>query len=103
VCFLVKGGAMTLTRGESLRLFGSAAAAVLASPLRRAGAGEGGVRFKVGVTDWNLELEGKPEAVALAKRLGFDGVQVSIGKGTDALPLSDPALQATYLAESKPA
>jgi len=59
------------------------------------------VKFKIGVTDWNLGQEGKLEAVALAKRLGFDGVQVSIGKGTDSLPLADPALQKTYLGESK--
>jgi sugar phosphate isomerase/epimerase len=58
------------------------------------------VRFKIGVTDWNLKLEGKIEAISLAKQLGFDGVQVSIGKGTDKLPLSDPALQKTYLNES---
>jgi sugar phosphate isomerase/epimerase len=60
-----------------------------------------GVKFKIGVTDWNLKLEGKLEAVALAKSLGFDGVQVSIGKGTDSLPLADPALQKAYLDESK--
>jgi len=49
-----------------------------------------------------LKLEDKVEAVALAKSLGFDGVQVSIGKVTDnQLPLSDPALQKTYLGESK--
>jgi L-ribulose-5-phosphate 3-epimerase len=39
--------------------------------------------------------------VALAQRLGFDGVQVSIGKGADTLPLGDPALQQAYLAESR--
>jgi L-ribulose-5-phosphate 3-epimerase len=60
-----------------------------------------GVKFKVGVTDWNLRQEGKIESIALAKELGFDGVQVSIGKGTDKLPLSDPALQKMYLDESK--
>ena len=59
------------------------------------------VRFKIGVTDWNLKLEGKTEAISLAKQLGFDGVQISIGKGTDRLPLSDPALQKAYLDESK--
>src|SRR6202000_1735872 len=59
------------------------------------------VKFKIGVTDWNLKQEGKVESVALAKQLGFDGVQVSIGKGTDKLPLSDPALQQAFLAESK--
>lgn len=59
------------------------------------------VNFKVGVTDWNLKQEGKVESVALAKKLGFDGVQVSIGKGTDKLPLSDPGLQQAFLDESK--
>jgi len=96
------GGAMSLTRRDSLRLFGGglATAALWPRPLL-AYAASRGVQFKVGVTDWNLRQENKPEAVVLAKRLGFDGVQVSLGKGTDRLPLSDPALQQTYLAESK--
>jgi L-ribulose-5-phosphate 3-epimerase len=59
------------------------------------------VRFKIGVTDWNLKLEGKIESISMAKQLGFDGVQISIGKGTDKLPLADPALQKAFLAESK--
>jgi sugar phosphate isomerase/epimerase len=59
------------------------------------------VKFKVGVTDWNLKQEAKIEALAMAKKLQFDGVQVSIGKGTDKLPLSDRALQQAYLAEAK--
>ncbi|HEX4488736.1 MAG TPA: TIM barrel protein [Terriglobales bacterium] len=66
----------------------------------RAFAEKSGVKFKVGITDWNLEQQDKLEAVALAKKLGFDGVQVSIGRGTDRLPLSDPALQKAYLNES---
>ena len=94
---------MSVTRRDALRLCGAGAAS--AALWRRdalvAHAARRGVRFKVGVTDWNLKQENKPEAVALAKRLGFDGVQVSLGKGTDRLPLSDPALQQTYLAESK--
>jgi L-ribulose-5-phosphate 3-epimerase len=58
--------------------------------------------FKIGVTDWNLQLRGKIESFALAKRIGFDGVQVSMGYATDgALPLADPALQEAFLAESK--
>jgi sugar phosphate isomerase/epimerase len=94
---------MSLTRRESLRLFGGgvAAAALWRRPRLLAYATSKGADFKVGVTDWNLRLEAKPEAVALARRLGFDGVQVSIGKGTERLPLSDPALQKTYLDESK--
>jgi len=60
-----------------------------------------GVKFKVGVTDWNLRQEGKTDAISLARRLGFDGVQVSLGVGTEKLPLADAAVQASYLAESK--
>ncbi len=93
---------MALTRRQSLRHIGRGIAAAalwssrhgLALPAKRAA-------FKVGVTDWNLELEAKPEAIALAKKLGFDGIQVSCGKGETGLPLSDPASQQTYLAESK--
>ena len=64
-------------------------------------AADRGVKFKVGVTDWNLRQEGKTDAISLAKRLGFDGVQVSLGVGTDKLPLADPAVQEAYKAESR--
>lgn len=58
---------------------------------------------QIGVTDWNLELTGKVEAVALAAKLGFDGVQVSLGRKpvSDKLPLDDPAIQAQYLTAAK--
>src|SRR6266545_4302538 len=94
---------MPLTRRDSLRLFagGVAATALWPGSDGQAAARRRHAVFKVGVTDWNLKLEAKPEAIALAKKLGFAGVQVSIGKGTDALPLSNPALQQTYLSESK--
>jgi sugar phosphate isomerase/epimerase len=87
---------MRMTRRDGLRLVGGALAAGLARPAYAAKA-----RFKVGATDWNLKMENDPGAIALAKRLGFDGVQVSLGKGTDRLPLSDPALQRKYLDESR--
>jgi L-ribulose-5-phosphate 3-epimerase len=94
---------MSLTRRDALRLCGAGLAGV--TTMRRrwpaALAAARSAEFKVGVTDWNLKLEGKPEAVALAKKIGFDGVQVSLGHTGDRLPLSDPALQETYLAESK--
>jgi sugar phosphate isomerase/epimerase len=89
--------AMRISRRDGLRLVGGAAAMTLLPRLARAAR----PRFKVGVTDWNLKLENKPAAIALAKRLGFDGVQVSLGKGADRLPLADPALQQAYLAESR--
>ena len=57
--------------------------------------------FHVGVTDWNLRQTGKIEAVGLAKQLGFDGVEVSLGRkaADNRLPLDNPELQAAYLAE----
>ena len=89
-----------ITRRDFISI-GVSASAVLATsgfPVFASGAG---VKFKVGVTDWSLRQDGKIESIALAKELGFDGVQVSIGKGADKLPLSDPALQKAYLDESK--
>ena len=94
---------MSLTRRETLRLCaaGVASAALFRREEAALFAASKRPRFKVGVTDWNLKQEGKPDSVALARRLGFDGVQVSIGVGTDRLPLSDPALQQQFLDASK--
>ncbi len=80
---------------------GVSASAVLATSGFAAFASKAGVKFRIGVPDWSLRQEGKIESIALAKELGFDGVQISIGKGTDKLPLFDPALQRTFLDESK--
>ena len=59
------------------------------------------VKFKIGAPDWNLRQEAKIESIGLAKKLGFDGVQISLGIGKDALPLSDPVTQKNFLTESK--
>jgi L-ribulose-5-phosphate 3-epimerase len=88
-----------LTRRSFIELGVSATVAASVLP---AFAAKPKVKFKVGVTDWNLKQEDKVESIALAKSLGFDGVQVSIGKVTaDNLPISDPALQKAFLDESK--
>ena len=60
-------------------------------------------QLKIGVTDWNLKLTCKIEAIALAKTLGFDGVQVSIGRAiTDGkMPMDNAELIAQYREESK--
>lgn len=60
-------------------------------------------RLKIGVTDWNLKLTTKLEAIALAKTLGFDGVQVSIGRNLtdDKMPMDNAELIAQYREESK--
>jgi sugar phosphate isomerase/epimerase len=60
-------------------------------------------KLKFGVTDWNLRMTGKVEAVAMAKQIGFAGVEVSLGRkpGGDKLPLDDDALIAQYNAAFK--
>lgn len=65
-------------------------------PAQRAG-------LRIGVTDWNLRQTGKLEAVELASRLGFDGVEVSLGRKAmeGKLPLDDPELIEKYLAAAK--
>ena len=59
--------------------------------------------LKIGIVDWNLNQTAKLEAVALASKLGFDGVQVSLGaKAADGkLPLDNSELEAQYIASSK--
>ena len=56
-------------------------------------------KFKVGVTDWNLRQTGKVDAVQLAAQLGFEGVEVSLGRKpvNDKLPMDNAELQAQYL------
>ena len=82
----------------SRRRFFEASAASLAVTRMFA---RGGLR--IGVTDWNLRLSAKPDAVGLAKSLGFEGVEVSLGRNPsgDKLPLDLPEIQQTYLAEAK--
>lgn len=59
--------------------------------------------LKIGVMDGVLRQSMKPEAVALARGYGLEGLQVTLGRSPDGarLPLADPGLQAQYLAESK--
>jgi L-ribulose-5-phosphate 3-epimerase len=59
--------------------------------------------FKIGVTDWNLRMTGKIEAVALAAKLGFEGVQVSLGRKPEGnkLPLDNSESIEQYVAEAK--
>jgi len=55
-------------------------------------------KLRIGITDWNLKLSAKPEAIPLAAQLGFDGVQVSCGRrlADDKLPLDHPGVLAQY-------
>jgi sugar phosphate isomerase/epimerase len=60
-------------------------------------------KYRIGVTDWNLGKATKPEALTLAKELGFEGVEVSIGRQpvNGKMPLDDAALIEQYKTQSK--
>src|SRR5580692_8239090 len=62
-----------------------------------------GKMLHFGVTDWNLNLGANPEAVPLAAKLGFDGVQISFGRKLvdDKMPADNPEVIARYLSLSR--
>lgn len=59
--------------------------------------------LKIGTMDGVLRLSSKPEAVGVARALGLEGLQVTIGKPGDSgkLPLEDAGVQQRYRDESK--
>jgi len=83
---------------------GSAALALATLP---AGAQTGYNKLRIGVTDWNLQHAAKPTSVEFAKSIGFDGVEISLGRAADSksppgrLPLGNPDLQEQFLAEAQ--
>jgi L-ribulose-5-phosphate 3-epimerase len=91
---------MSISRREWLGVAASASLAVTAAH----GAAEK-IRIpglRIGVTDWNLGLTTKVEAFELARKIGFEGVEVSFGRpkpGAGRLPIDDPALLERYQAE----
>lgn len=60
-------------------------------------------KLQIGVTDWNLRMAGEVGAVATAAGLGFEGVEVSLGRKPvgGKLPLDNDELIARYVAAAK--
>jgi L-ribulose-5-phosphate 3-epimerase len=58
---------------------------------------------RIGVTDWNLDLGASPDAVPLAAKLGFEGVQISFGRKLvdGKMPVDHPEVVARYLTLSR--
>ena len=88
-----------MTRAQPSRrdLFKNAAALVSAGlcggVLRDAFAA---ARFNLGACDWSIGMRGQTEALALARQLGLDGVQVSLGNVENELQLRRPDVQRAY-------
>ncbi len=57
--------------------------------------------FRIGACDWSLEKTGSPEAFEVAKKIGLDGVQISICPENPALDLRNPENRKAMLDASK--
>ena len=53
--------------------------------------------MRVGMCDWSMGKRTTVEAIALAKQVGLDGVEVSVSPEVGVPGLRDPALQQAYL------
>jgi L-ribulose-5-phosphate 3-epimerase len=92
---------MSTTRRSFLALGAAGLAWAGARPVAALHGAQGPpAKFPVGVTDWNLRREADPASFAVARRIGFDGVQVSLATGQPRQPISHEVVQ-QYLRESQ--
>src|SRR5215470_2753135 len=54
-------------------------------------------RFKLGACDWSIGKMGTPDAFEVARQIGLDGVQVSLGTAANDMQLRRPELKKQYL------
>ena len=86
-----------LTRREMLRSSArKAAALVFASELAPLFAASSQRRFKLGACDWSIGKMGDPAAFEVARQIGLDGVQVSLGTAGNNMRLRQAAVQGEY-------
>ena len=86
---------MNLSRRDFLAV-GAASLAVAAYPQPGTPYAVGkNAKFKLSAPDWSLRKEGKLDAVALSKSIGFPGVQISIGHAAKGETISANAFAAS--------
>ena len=87
-----------LTRRTALcRCARAAAFAAVASNLRPLFAGPKSRWFKIGACDWSLGKGSDLAAFDVARQIGLDGVQVSMGTAKNDMQLRRPQMQKAYL------
>jgi len=93
-----------LSRRAMLRSSAQAAALLtLTTPLSPLFAAPQDRRFKIGACDWSIGKMGDPAAFEVAKQIGLDGVQVSLGTAANDMQLRKPKVQAQYKEAAKKA
>jgi sugar phosphate isomerase/epimerase len=75
------------TTAASLALFSPFAPLLAASKQRR---------FKIGACDWSIGKMASSKSFELARQIGLDGVQVSLGTAADDMKLRKPAVQQEF-------
>ncbi len=60
-------------------------------------------RFRLGACDWSIGKMGEPSAFEVAKEIGLDGVQVSLGTAANNMRLRQPEVQQQYKDAAKKA
>jgi L-ribulose-5-phosphate 3-epimerase len=58
-------------------------------------------RFKIGACDWSIGQSSNVEAISLAKKIGLDGVQISLGNVSNDMHLRQDKVQKLYLDASR--
>ena len=76
------------TEAATALALGSHFAPLFAAPGKR--------RFKIGACDWSIGKMGDPAAFDVAKEIGLDGVQVSLGTVANDMQLRKPQVRAEY-------
>lgn len=59
------------------------------------------LNLNVGACDWSIGQNSNPAGLAVAKKIGLDGLQVNLGNIENQLHLRDPKIQNQYLEQSK--
>ena len=91
------------TRREILRhaAYATAGATMLSGCQSWSSRGVANQGFRIGVCDWNLGKMADLGCFAVARDIGLDGVQVSLGTEANDMHLRRPDMQQAYLAESQ--
>jgi sugar phosphate isomerase/epimerase len=58
-------------------------------------------RFRIGACDWSIRQRQTPEALAVAKEIGLDGVEVSFSEPNSKYDLREEAARREYLEKAK--
>lgn len=89
-----------LTRRTLLKQLASASGLAVGLPAMAGGA-TARLNLKIGACDWSIGKTSNIEAFKVAKEIGLDGIQVSLGSDANNMHMRETERQRAYLEESK--